>query len=172
MHDECKITIILHTSGITLFLIATPLSCLWDQQHSQCAGWAIPFLGTVEDALFFNNLDCFFWNVFLGLRWIQFYLHFIFHTHEFILYKALTTQVHPWLIHVSVWQKTSQYCKVISLQLKKKKKKALTTKQNQKQQQKELPAETHGRGRVFTNHAGTAMLNTGDLRSPKRQLFF
>ena len=28
------------------------------------------------------------------------------------------THVHPWLIHVNVWQKTLQYCKVISLQLK------------------------------------------------------
>ena len=27
------------------------------------------------------------------------------------------TKVHPWLIHVNVWQKPSQYCKVISLQL-------------------------------------------------------
>jgi len=26
--------------------------------------------------------------------------------------------VHPWLIHVNVWQKPPQYCKVISLQLK------------------------------------------------------
>ena len=26
--------------------------------------------------------------------------------------------VHPWLIHVKVWQKPLQYCKVISLQLK------------------------------------------------------
>ena len=26
--------------------------------------------------------------------------------------------VHPWLIHVNVWQKLSRYCKVISLQLK------------------------------------------------------
>ena len=26
--------------------------------------------------------------------------------------------VHPWRIHVNVWQKTLQYCKVISLQLK------------------------------------------------------
>ena len=25
---------------------------------------------------------------------------------------------HPWLIHVNVWQKPLQYCKVISLQLK------------------------------------------------------
>ena len=26
--------------------------------------------------------------------------------------------MHLWLIHVNVWQKTSQYCKVIILQLK------------------------------------------------------
>ena len=26
------------------------------------------------------------------------------------------THVHPWLIHVNVWQKPLQYCKVISLQ--------------------------------------------------------
>ena len=32
------------------------------------------------------------------------------------------THVHPWLIHVNVWQKPPQYCKAISLQLKKKKK--------------------------------------------------
>ena len=28
------------------------------------------------------------------------------------------THVHPWLIHVSVWQKPSQYCQEIILQLK------------------------------------------------------
>ena len=28
------------------------------------------------------------------------------------------THVHPWLIHVNVWQKPPQYCNVISLQLK------------------------------------------------------
>ena len=28
------------------------------------------------------------------------------------------THVHPWLIHANVWQKPSQYCKVVSLQLK------------------------------------------------------
>ena len=28
------------------------------------------------------------------------------------------THVHPWLIHVNVWQKPPQYCEVISLQLK------------------------------------------------------
>ena len=30
------------------------------------------------------------------------------------------THVHPWLILVNVWQNPLQYCKVISLQLKKK----------------------------------------------------
>ena len=30
------------------------------------------------------------------------------------------THVHPWLIHVNVWQKPPQYCKVISLRFKKK----------------------------------------------------
>ena len=30
------------------------------------------------------------------------------------------THIHLWLIHVDVWQKPPQYCKVISLQLKKK----------------------------------------------------
>ena len=29
------------------------------------------------------------------------------------------THVHPWLIHVNVWQKSLQCCKVISLQLNK-----------------------------------------------------
>ena len=28
------------------------------------------------------------------------------------------THVHPWLIHVNVWQKAPQQCKVISLPLK------------------------------------------------------
>ena len=28
------------------------------------------------------------------------------------------TYVHSWLIHVNVWQKPLQYCKIISLQLK------------------------------------------------------
>ena len=29
------------------------------------------------------------------------------------------THVHPWLIHVNVWQKPSQNCKIVSLQLNK-----------------------------------------------------
>ena len=38
------------------------------------------------------------------------------------------THVNPWLIHVSVWQKPLQYCKVISLQLIK-----INGKKNKKQ---------------------------------------
>ena len=37
------------------------------------------------------------------------------------------THVYPSLIHVNVWQKPPQYCKVISLQLKLKKKKGRVT---------------------------------------------
>ena len=42
------------------------------------------------------------------------------------------THINPWLIHVNVWQKPLQYCKVISLQLikingEKKKKKVIAT---------------------------------------------
>ena len=45
--------------------------------------------------------------------------------------SGLGTHVNPWLIHVNVWQKSLQYCKVISLQLikineKKKKRKHLS----------------------------------------------
>ena len=32
-------------------------------------------------------------------------------------YSGCGTHVNPWLIHVNVWQKSLQYCKVISLQL-------------------------------------------------------
>ena len=40
------------------------------------------------------------------------------------------THVHLWLIHVNVWQKSPQYCKVISLQLKKEKKRNKYSKSN------------------------------------------
>jgi len=33
-------------------------------------------------------------------------------------FRVQETHVNPWLIHVNVWQKSLQYCKVISLQLK------------------------------------------------------
>jgi len=49
------------------------------------------------------------------------------------------THVHPWLIHVNVWQKPPQYCKVTSLQLKflkKERKKIL--KNNKKKSQGEM----------------------------------
>ena len=38
-------------------------------------------------------------------------------------YHNCMSYAHPWLIHVTVWQKPPQYCKVISFQLKFKKKK-------------------------------------------------
>ena len=47
------------------------------------------------------------------------------------------THVNPWLIHVNVWQKPLQYCKVISLQLievnekRKRKKKHLKNRNKQ-----------------------------------------
>ena len=42
------------------------------------------------------------------------------------------THVNPWLIHVNVWQKPLQYCKVISLQLIK-----ISGKQNKTKKQKQ-----------------------------------
>ena len=44
------------------------------------------------------------------------------------------THVNPWLIHVNVWQKPLQYCKVISLQLTKinEKKKKRQCQENEK----------------------------------------
>ena len=33
-------------------------------------------------------------------------------------FRMWGTHVHPWLIHVNVWQNPPQYCKVIRLQLK------------------------------------------------------
>ena len=42
------------------------------------------------------------------------------------------THVNPWLIHVNVWQKPLQYCKVISLQLIKIKKKDIESSHKRK----------------------------------------
>ena len=42
------------------------------------------------------------------------------------------THVNPWMIHVNVWQKPLQYCKVISLQL---------IKISEKQQKKEMTSK-------------------------------
>ena len=51
---------------------------------------------------------------------------------------SMGTHVNPWLIHVNVWQKPLQYCKVISLQLIKinEKYRAETLHCQQQQQQK------------------------------------
>ena len=47
--------------------------------------------------------------------------------------------VYPWLIHVNVWQKPLQFCKVISLKLIKKKKK----KTWEKKRKEKYPLHTH-----------------------------
>ena len=47
------------------------------------------------------------------------------------------THVNPWLIHVNVWQKSLQYCKVISLQLIKIKEKKYKLKEEEKKKDKE-----------------------------------
>ena len=46
------------------------------------------------------------------------------------------THVNPWLIHVNVWQKPLQYCKVISLQLIK-----INEKERKKERKKVLVKE-------------------------------
>ena len=47
------------------------------------------------------------------------------------------SHVHPWLMHANVWQKSPQYCKVISLQLK-----FLKNKNNSDQKKKESSVAT------------------------------
>ena len=47
------------------------------------------------------------------------------------------THGNPWLIHVNVWQKSLQYCKVISLQL---------IKINEKKKKKKIPGSGRSPG--------------------------
>ena len=49
------------------------------------------------------------------------------------------THVNPWLIHVNVWQKSLQYCKVISLQLIK-----INGKKEKDKKRKSVPAFWQG----------------------------
>ena len=61
------------------------------------------------------------------------------------------THVDPWLIHVNVWQKPLQYCKVISLQLIKingEKKTHLTMQETKETYMGSIPGwgRSHGRG--------------------------
>ena len=51
------------------------------------------------------------------------------------------THVNPWLIHVNVWQKPLQYCKVVSLQLIKINEKIKLKKKNHAS----IPSQAHGR---------------------------
>ena len=49
------------------------------------------------------------------------------------------THVNPWLIHVNVWQKPLQYCKVFSLQIIKiGKKMKMVTRKNERKVEKNL----------------------------------
>ena len=56
--------------------------------------------------------------------------------------------IYPWLIHVNVWQKPLQYCKVISLQLIKRKKKKKKKKKNQFRMEEWRGGERTGRESV------------------------
>ena len=53
--------------------------------------------------------------------------------------------VNPWLIHVNVWQKPLQYCKVISLQL---------IKINEKKEKKKKESTSQCRGHMFNPWSG------------------
>ena len=50
--------------------------------------------------------------------------------------------VNPWLVHVSVWQKSLQYCKVISLQLIKINRKKKKRKEKAEEPEIKLPTST------------------------------
>ena len=60
------------------------------------------------------------------------------------------THVNPWLIHVNVWQKPLQYCKVISLQLIKINEK--------KKERKALPSICYNTGQIW------ALFNVADMQ--------
>ena len=65
-----------------------------------------------------------------------------------VTFKSMDSGIHvnPWLIHVYVWQKPLQYCKVVSLQLIKVKGKK---KNNGKQKNKKVEAKKKKK-RVWT----------------------
>ena len=69
------------------------------------------------------------------------------------------THVHPWQIHVNVWQTALQYCKVISLQLKliNLKKHICKYERAKQPQQKELSGSWSWgqRGMTADEHQGT-----------------
>ena len=68
--------------------------------------------------------------------------------------------VNPWLIHVSVWQKPLQYCKVISLQLIKKERKKKIRKKEKKK--KKISSRRHGN---ISSQASVVDLKTFQRRS-------
>ena len=65
------------------------------------------------------------------------------------------THVYLWLIHVNVWQKSLQYCKVISLQL---------IKINEKK--KKTPKAHREKSLIYANHFATMPKNSLQKRGP------
>ena len=59
-------------------------------------------------------------NVCLGLRRYvqQIFTSYVPKVQAHVIETVVNTHVHPWLIHVNVWQKPLPYCTVISFQLK------------------------------------------------------
>ena len=69
-------------------------------------------------------------------------------------FKTEETYVHPWPIHVDVWQKPTQYYKVVILQLKIIKKKKRNLRDNYKRglgPTKQLSSSKCGTGKIFSN---------------------
>ena len=56
-------------------------------------------------------------------------------------FKREGTYVQLWLLHVDIWQKPTQYCKVVILQLKSKLKTTTTTKTEEAKNLKKLRKE-------------------------------
>ena len=73
--------------------------------------------------------------------------------------------VNPWLIHVNVWQKPLQYCKVISLQLTKinGKKNIITINAEEGAEKKEISYTLGGNANLYSHYgeqcAGASLKN-------------
>ena len=87
--------------------------------------WNILFLNTTEfNWLIFiiylcsqGNLSTIFFLLSLWKKAYNLYLSGLLHSGRWEGRSGWGIHVNPWLIQVNVWQKTLQYCKVISLQL-------------------------------------------------------
>ena len=78
------------------------------------------------------------------------------------------THVHPWLIHTNVFQKPPQYCKVISLQLKKQinKQKTVLFLRHPLTDQHSLSSKGHHGHSVPQEKIRHVFLNSGDQSCP------